>query len=83
MTGKGQCRFIPDAKRRNEAFWYCTVHHTRVTDPLVPCFFSRCDGTPLEPCQKWSSEGCPRYVHCHATFAPRKGHGPESLKGRR
>jgi hypothetical protein len=43
-----QCRFVTDSKRHDESFWFCTTHRARVSDSLVPCFFSRYDGTPLE-----------------------------------
>jgi hypothetical protein len=59
------CHFFEDSKGRLEKYWYCTVHRTRVSDPLEPCFPSRYDGTPFEPCPGWSYDGCPRYIHCH------------------
>jgi hypothetical protein len=55
MNRKRECQFVDDSKGRLERFWFCTVHHTRVTDPLKACLFSRYDG-------------CPRFAHCHAVF---------------
>jgi hypothetical protein len=67
VKGKRKCEFIPDSKA-HEDYWRCTVHHTRGTNPLEPCFFSRYDGTLLELCTGWSYDGCPRYAYCHAEF---------------
>jgi hypothetical protein len=67
-SGPRTCQFVTDAKRRNEQYWFCTTHHTRVSDPLQPCFFSRYDGTPFQICTGWQYDGCPRTAHSHATF---------------
>jgi hypothetical protein len=74
VPGRRECQFIPDPKG-HEWYWVCTVHHTRVSDALRPCFFSRYGGTPLELCPGWSYGGCPKYAHCHATFRRRKPSG--------
>jgi hypothetical protein len=68
VTGKMSCQFVTDSKRRNESFWFCATHKARVSGPLVPCFFSRYDGTPFEICSGWKEQGCPSFAHCHVTF---------------
>ena len=40
------CQFVDDTKGRTERYWFCIVHHAHVSDPLLPCLFSRYDGTP-------------------------------------
>jgi hypothetical protein len=52
MTGKEserirRCQFVPDFKPHTDPYWFCTVHHGRVSNPLVACFSSRYVGAEL------------------------------------